>query len=165
LPEDHDSNDQDETDKKIENNHVKTTEQDGFSREVDFCQHGFGGVEGADRTLNRIDENLPQQCAHHSESRIGYAGASDLHNALGVEENKGHRGDKRRQEGPDIAKEGLPVLRAEIADEEAPSEFTTCPDVLGDRANELGWMAEQRLGGVNANGKFSHKDNLASKSG
>ena len=165
MPEDHDGNDQDETDKKIENNHVKTTEQDGFSREVDFCQHGLGGIEGADRALDGIDEDLPQKRAHHGEGRIGNTCAADGNDALGIQENKGHRGDKRRQEGPDIAKEGLPVLRAEIADEEAPSEFTTCPDVLGDRANELGWMAEQRLGGVNANGKFSHKDNLASKSG
>jgi hypothetical protein len=63
--------------KKIKNNHVKTAEQDGFSREVDFCQYGFGGIEGADRALNRIDEDLPQQRAHHGKGGIGHASADD----------------------------------------------------------------------------------------
>ena len=117
MPKDHDGYHQDQPDKKIENNHVKTAEQDGFSRD---------------------------------------AGAGDLHNALGIEKNKGHRGNQRRQKRPDVAEEGLAVLRAEIADEEAPGEFATCPDVAGDRANELGGMTEERLRRVNADGKIRH---------
>ena len=154
MPKDHDGNDQEQPDKKIEDDHVKTSEQDGFSRKVDFCQHGFGGVEGADRALDGIDENLPQECAHHGEGGIGNTCAADRDDALGIQENKGHRGDKRRQERPDVAKKGLPVLRAEVADEEPPGKFASGPDVAGERADELGRMAEERLGRIDADWKL-----------
>jgi hypothetical protein len=43
-------------------------------------------------------------------------------------------------------------LGAEVADEEAPGEFASGPDVAGDVAYEFGWVAEERLGGVDADG-------------
>ena len=42
------------------------------------------------------------------------------------------------------------LLGAEIANEEPPGEFTTCPDILGDRSHELGGVTEERLGRVDA---------------
>ena len=150
LPKNHDGYDQYQTNEKVEHHHVKTSEQNGLTGKVDFCQHGLGGVEGIWGTHDGIDENLPQECAHHGEGGIRNARAGDLHNALRIQENEGHRGHKRRQERPDVAEEGLPVLRAEIANEEPPGEFTPSPYILGDRSHELGGMTEERLGRVDA---------------
>jgi hypothetical protein len=94
LPEDHNGGDEDEPDEKIEHDHVETAEEDGFAGEIDFCEHGLGGIEGIRRALDGIHEDLPQERAHHGEGGIRDAGAGDLHDALGIEENEGHRGDE-----------------------------------------------------------------------
>ena len=60
LPKNHDGYDQYQTNEKVEDHHVKTTEQDGFTGKVDFCQHGLGGVEGIWRAHDGIHEDLPQ---------------------------------------------------------------------------------------------------------
>ena len=59
LPEDHDGGDKNEPNEEIEYHHVKTSQQDGFAGEIDFCEHGLGGVEGIRRALDGIDEDLP----------------------------------------------------------------------------------------------------------
>ena len=90
LPEDHHGGDEDEPDEKVEYHHVETAEEDGFAGEIDFCEHGLGGVEGIRRALDGIDENLPQECAHHCKGRIWDSRAGDLNDALGVEEYESH---------------------------------------------------------------------------
>ena len=146
LPKNQDSHDQYQSDKKVEDHHVKTSKEDGFAGEIDFCQHGLGSVEGVWRAHDRVHEDLPEQRPQHGEGGIGNPSAGDGDDTLGIQENKGHRGDQGRQEGPDVTEEGLAVLRAEIADEETPSEFSPSQDILGDRSHKLGGMAEQGRG-------------------
>lgn len=59
LPEDHDGGNEDEPDDEIEHDHVETAEEDGLAGEVDFCEHGLGGVKGIRRALDGVDKNLP----------------------------------------------------------------------------------------------------------
>ena len=146
LPKNQDSDHQNEPNEKVKHHHVKTSEQDGLTGKVDFCQHGLGGVEGIWRAHDRVHEDLPEQRAQHGKGGIGNPGAGDGDDALGIQENKGHRGHKRRQERPDVAEECLTVLCAEVADEQPPGKFTPSPYILGDRSHKLGGMAEQGLG-------------------
>lgn len=154
TPENHDSGDQHQTNKKVEYHHVKTTKQDGLARKIDLREHGLRGIERIWRAHDRIHEDLPQKGPHHGKSGIRNTSARNLHDALGIQENESHRGHKRRQECPDVAKEGLAVLGAEVANEQAPSQLATGPDVSGDRAHELGRMTKKRLGRIDADGKF-----------
>ena len=65
--------------------------------------------------------------------------------ALRLEENESGRSHQRRQEGPNVAEDGLAVLRLEIAHEQPPSQFATGRNVGGNRLEHLPRMLEQRL--------------------
>ena len=165
LPPEEDRDDQNEADQEIEEDHVEPGHEDRFAGEVDFGEHRAGAVQGVRRGHDGIHKNLPEEGAHHGECRERDPGAGDVRDPLGLQKDERERGDERRQERPDIAEIRLPVLGAQIPDEQPPGEFAPGPDVGRDRPQHRPRVLEKRLGPVDVDGKVGGSGGLRVASG
>lgn len=140
----------------VEQSLINAGEHQGFTREVDFGQHGLGGDGLLQGCVNRVHENSPKNSAGEHIDWVGQRGRLQRDDTAALDEQPRGGVGERQDKCPEQAQRCLAVLSADVAQGELPGQLAAGEQIAEHLPQHARRVAQRGFWGVDGDFKFTH---------